>query len=117
MSEIRCATALALAAFVLGCRLAEPEQPPDIILIAIDTLRADHLGAYGYDRPTSPALDRLAREGVLFANAHSPSSWTHNDAWMRLPVVRINNSATNEMAITRPTYIGFYQIIRHLFPP
>lgn len=76
MPEIRCATALALAAFALGCRLAEPEQPPDIVLITIDTLRADHLGAYGYDRPTSPALDRLAREGVLFENAHSPSSWT-----------------------------------------
>ncbi len=49
---------------------------PNLILISIDTLRPDHLGAYGYARNTSPVLDRLAREGVLFRNAYSTSSWT-----------------------------------------
>ena len=39
------------------------------ILISLDTLRADHLGAYGYGRPTSPFLDSLARRGTLFENA------------------------------------------------
>jgi arylsulfatase A-like enzyme len=38
---------------------------PDIILVTIDSLRADHLGVYGYDRPTSPNLDRLAAEAVV----------------------------------------------------
>ena len=42
----------------------------------IDTLRADHMGCYGYPRDTSPNLDRLAREGVLFERAYAPSSWT-----------------------------------------
>lgn len=47
-----------------------------ILLVTIDTLRADHLGSYGYRRPTSPNLDRLAGEGTLFENgwAHAPST-------------------------------------------
>jgi arylsulfatase len=49
---------------------------PHLALIVIDTLRADHLGAYGYPRATSPRIDRLAREGVRFANASATSSWT-----------------------------------------
>ena len=44
--------------------------------MVIDTLRADHLGCYGYPRATSPALDALAARGVRFARAHAPSSWT-----------------------------------------
>jgi arylsulfatase A-like enzyme len=49
---------------------------PNLILLSIDTLRADHLGCYGYERATSPNLDRLASEGVLFERAISSSSWT-----------------------------------------
>ena len=47
-----------------------------MILISIDTLRADHLGAYGYPRPTTPFLDSLARDGVLFENQMSNSNNT-----------------------------------------
>lgn len=47
-----------------------------IILIAIDTLRADHLGSYGYVRDTSPRLDRLAEEGALFENCISQTGHT-----------------------------------------
>lgn len=53
-----------------------PARPRLILLVSIDTLRADHLGCYGYDRPTSPHLDALAREGVLFEDVSSPSPWT-----------------------------------------
>jgi arylsulfatase A-like enzyme len=49
---------------------------PNVILITIDTLRADHLSAYGYKRRTSPVIDGLAAEGVLFVNAFSQSTWT-----------------------------------------
>jgi arylsulfatase A-like enzyme len=49
---------------------------PNIILITLDTVRADHLSAYGYRRPTTANLDRLARQGVLFENAISATSWT-----------------------------------------
>ena len=47
-----------------------------IVLVTVDTLRADHLGAYGYGRPTSPALDELASRSVLFERAYSSSNWT-----------------------------------------
>jgi arylsulfatase A-like enzyme/tetratricopeptide (TPR) repeat protein len=49
---------------------------PNILVVMIDTLRADHVGAYGYSRPTTPELDELAAGGVRFANAFSVSSWT-----------------------------------------
>ena len=47
----------------------EPRSGLNVLLITIDALRADHLGAYGYPRATSPNIDRLAREGVLFRRA------------------------------------------------
>ncbi len=62
---------------LLGCggpRLS-PEKP-DVLLVVVDTLRADHLGAYGYGRPTSPHLDALARRGTLFEKAWSAAPWT-----------------------------------------
>lgn len=49
---------------------------PNLLLVVIDTLRADHVGAYGYARATTPNLDRLARQGVRFDRAYSTSSWT-----------------------------------------
>ena len=47
-----------------------------MLVISIDTLRADHLDAYGYERETSPSLTRLARDGALFENSYSQSSST-----------------------------------------
>jgi arylsulfatase A-like enzyme len=47
---------------------APDEQRRNVILISIDTLRADHLGAYGYQRPVSPTIDHLVQHGVLFEN-------------------------------------------------
>ncbi len=66
--------ALVLAAFFgLGRRSASARR---VLLISIDTLRADHLGCYGYPRATSPLLDAIAAEGVLFEDVFSPSPWT-----------------------------------------
>ena len=63
-----------------GCRpQAPPPAPrPSIVLITVDTLRADHLGAYGYPRPTSPNFDALARQSVLFLRcwSHAPMTIT-----------------------------------------
>jgi arylsulfatase A-like enzyme len=47
-----------------------------VVMISIDTLRPDHVGAYGYGRPTTPRLDALARQGLLAEDAVSTSSWT-----------------------------------------
>ncbi len=51
-------------------------EPRNVILISLDTLRADHLGCYGYDRATSPNIDKLASESVLFRNTFAASPWT-----------------------------------------
>lgn len=47
-----------------------------VLLYVIDALRADHLSCYGYNRPTTPNIDQLAKESVAFENCHSPSTWT-----------------------------------------
>ncbi|HIF99166.1 MAG TPA: DUF4976 domain-containing protein [Myxococcales bacterium] len=52
------------------------DQPEIIILISLDTLRANHLGLYGYDRPTSPVLDAFAAQGTVFEDASSTTPWT-----------------------------------------
>ena len=50
--------------------------PPNVLLILIDTLRADRLGCYGWERAETPNLDALAGRGVLFSDASSAASWT-----------------------------------------
>jgi arylsulfatase A-like enzyme len=63
-----------LAALVAAC--APSAEPPSILLISIDTLRSDHVSAYGYERATTPRIDELAAEGALYLNAVSTSNWT-----------------------------------------
>jgi len=60
-----------------GCSRDPPAQRPNVLLIVIDALRADHLGVYGYARPTSPTLEGVARHATLFVRAHSATSWTN----------------------------------------
>jgi arylsulfatase A-like enzyme len=70
----RLGPALLVIAFV-ACSGREA-RPRLWVLVSIDTLRADHLGLYGYERPTSPALDALAQESTVFEDAMSSSPWT-----------------------------------------
>jgi len=75
----RAATSLfgTLVVFVLaGCSSSDREPLPRFVLITIDTLRADRLHCYGYERETSPNIDRLASQGALFTNAQVPRSST-----------------------------------------
>jgi len=70
---------LVVALAVPGCRRDEPVQPverPNVLLVTLDTTRADHLGVYGYRRPTTPALDQLAKESQVYEHAYTTSSWT-----------------------------------------
>jgi arylsulfatase A-like enzyme len=66
--------ACAALAFGLGCTAPRPRVP--VVLVSLDTLRPDHLGCYGYPRPTSPHLDAFREDAVLFrsAFAHAPST-------------------------------------------
>lgn len=67
---------LVLAFLLLSCSGREPARPRNVIFILVDTLRADHLGAYGYARRTSPSFDAWARESVFFADTRSQASCT-----------------------------------------
>lgn len=55
---------------------APPPGSPNVLLLVMDTVAADHLGLYGYTRPTSPTLDELAKQGIRFDDARAASSWT-----------------------------------------
>jgi arylsulfatase A-like enzyme len=68
---------VAILLVVLGsCSGRRDTEPFNIVLISLDTLRADHVGAYGYQRDTSPNMDQLARNGVLFADTIAPAPQT-----------------------------------------
>ena len=78
MSPRRPVLALAVLALACGPRTAPPARAgaPNVLLITIDTLRADHLGVYGYTRPTSPELDRFAQGAIVFDEAQASAPWT-----------------------------------------
>jgi arylsulfatase A-like enzyme len=68
--------AVGINAVAIGQKLLNPHKGPHIILLLMDTLRADHLGCYGYHRPTSPHIDKFAKDNLLFERALSNSPWT-----------------------------------------
>ncbi len=79
--ELKTWTPLLLLAVVTGtgCRQSIPIDPPrsaNVVLFLIDTLRADRLSVYGYDKPTAPNMEALAAQGVVFQQASAPAPWT-----------------------------------------
>src|SRR5687767_11295602 len=72
-SLLLAALAGAAALLTLSCRSA---APPSIFFVVIDTARQDHVSAYGADPRITPNVDALAREGVLYRNAHAVAPWT-----------------------------------------
>lgn len=67
---------LAFLVSFVACGKLRRQKKPNVILITLDTTRADHLSCYGYSRTTSPNLDEFARESVLFTHCISTCSWT-----------------------------------------
>src|SRR5438034_9613255 len=78
---MRAAKILIACCFAVTVVDAQPPQKkpsdPDIYLVTIDTLRADHVHCYGYERVQTPALDALAKQGIRFAQAFTPSPITN----------------------------------------
>ena len=76
------AVLIALLALAGACTAPHKKMPaaladkPNILLISIDSLRADHVGCYGYARATTPNIDKLAGEGTRFARALAAAPWT-----------------------------------------
>jgi arylsulfatase A-like enzyme len=74
---LTCLALLPLVSLTLGGTAgAVGSSRPNIILVVVDALRPDHLGCYGYGRPTSPYIDSLAAGGVVFETAISHAPWT-----------------------------------------
>lgn len=70
-----CIASAAMAVAAAGwCRAAR--RPPNVLVVVLDTARADRCGFLGYGRPTTPHLDAFARDAVVFSEAWSPASWT-----------------------------------------
>ena len=69
---------LILAAAVVSCSRSRAAKlrNPNVVLITLDTTRADRIGAYGYEKASTPNLDRLAREGILFEECITPTAFT-----------------------------------------
>jgi len=59
-----------------GCAPQSEATRANVLLITLDTTRADHLGCYGYVRETSPNIDRLAQQSRVYTRAYATSSWT-----------------------------------------
>lgn len=83
------------------------DRHPNILMVSIDTLRADHVSAYGYPKPTTPHLDQMAAEGARFARAISNCPWTlpsHITMFTGQEVgvhgIRTTNSALSPSALT-----------------
>jgi arylsulfatase A-like enzyme len=75
-SQIDTASALWADPVLYTTRPQSGRTTPNLLLVSLDTLRADHLGCYGYPRDTSPNLDRFAEECYLFEQCIAASSWT-----------------------------------------
>ena len=93
---------LALSALLLAA-CAESEPPPHVVLVIVDTLRADALGCHGHEAANTPAIDAFAAESVQFTDAVSSSGWTLpsvgsllTGVWPRL------HKATGKLTLLRP---------------
>jgi arylsulfatase A-like enzyme len=90
---------LLLASLPLACESKELPKPRNVILISLDTLRADHLGAWGYERDTSPRIDAFAERSVVFrravAQAHATLA-SHASLFTSLPPAAVLGRATGQ---------------------
>ncbi len=72
----RMKTLISIIAVCVSCFARTALGQPDICVVLVDSLRPDHLGCYGYERDTSPAIDAVAAGAVRFDQAIASGSWT-----------------------------------------
>lgn len=90
------------------------ESTPNVIVITLDTLRADHLGCYGYSRPTSPNLDRIASQGILFENFFTtiPQTLPAHASLFFGTWPRLHGSTNNHTEFSNPSLV-FLPVLMH----
>lgn len=78
MSRARVLVASALGYWLVGCTCQDPHRTygPNIVLVVVDTVRADHLGTYGYTRQTDAAMQAFSAKSTRFTHAYSHAPWT-----------------------------------------
>src|SRR6266481_5747345 len=109
---MRAAKILIACCFAVTVVDAQPPQKkpsaPDIYLVTIDTLRADHVHCYGYERVRTPALDALAKDGIRFAQAFTPSPITNTSHTTILTGLLPSSHGVTDFAVplaaTHPTW-------------
>lgn len=87
---------------------------PNVLLIILDTVGANHVSLYGYSRATTPSLDRLARESVVFESAWAPSSWTmssHASVFTGVPANQLSARWYTPLDRTWPTLAERFQAL------
>ncbi|MCX5659665.1 MAG: sulfatase [Planctomycetota bacterium] len=92
----------------------QPASPrrPNIVLISIDAVRPDHLSCYGYARPTSPNLDRLARQGILFKQCRAQAPWTlPSHMSLFTSMLPSHNGVDNLNKVLPPTLVTLAQVM------
>lgn len=90
---------------LLGCAAGpvRPDRPPNFVIIVVDTLRPDHLGLYGYPKETSPNLDRMARDGIVFDRAYSAAPWTYPSTVSLLTGLWPSEHGANDLKVDAET--------------
>ena len=91
---------------VIGCG---NKGPPNVVIIIMDTVRQDHLSLYGYDRETTPNLEKLGRTSTVYRNAHSESSWTlpsHASLFTGL-YPNVHGATGEHMVLVHARYVTF----------
>lgn len=103
--------AVLLALFMLACRSSA--EPRNLVFISLDTVRRDHLPTYGYARDTAPAVDALARRGVVFWNAfaqHTQTDPSHTSMFTGVyPHVHGNQMNGHRLA---PQWVTLAQVLQ-----
>jgi len=95
---------------------AAPAEAPNLVLIIVDTLRADHLASYGYERVTTPGLDAFARdEATLYTQARSTSSYTlSSHASLLTGLQSVEHGSTHPRPRERPIRAGVTTLAERL---
>ena len=108
MKAICALTFFFIATLVTGQSGPKKQTPPDVYLVTIDTLRADHVRCYGYKDIQTPALDSLAKDGIRFAQGFTPSPITNTSHTTILTGLLPSSHGVTDFAVplasTHPTW-------------